>query len=325
VLLRPNPAVVDGDYLLYLLLAPSTQDALRTLSEGSTVAHLNVADVRNFRITVPELYEQQAVAAVLRALDEKVASNRRLMALLDDTVTTLYRGYVRLFQGQPPANDTELGPLPAGWEVRHLGDLGTIRGGGTPSSKVSQYWEPGEVVWVTPKDMTALQAPVVYASDRLISHEGLQNSSAKLLPPGTVLYTSRATLGHVAIARTNLATNQGFIAIEPNAEYSSEFVLMTLRERNDAIISKANGSTFLEVNKTNFKAVPFIDPPASVRQRFNEAARPAFEKIETLDKEIRSLVSMRDGLLAKLAAGVLQVSGTDDPTRSMDAPAELVT
>jgi type I restriction enzyme, S subunit len=295
VLLRPDARKTDGAYLMYALLAPQTQAALRGLAEGSTVPHLNVADVRRFPLAPPPLDEQRRIAAVLGALDDKVDGNERLTAT---TLELIEAAFARL--KRDPSTTT-----------MQLGKLGTVRGGGTPSTRVEEHWEPAEVVWVTPKDMTALKVPLIAESQRRISAEGLASSSAKLLPRGTVLYTSRATLGHVAIADRDLATNQGFIAVEPDG-FSSEFVLMTLRDRNEAIIAKANGSTFLEVNKTNFKAVDCARPSASALEQFDSIAGPAMRKVAAVERETRTLRAIRDELLPKLVSGAVRVPAGPD-------------
>lgn len=294
--IRVDPCLADPQYVLYALrtLWVRKQIADRAIVTG--VPHLNLGIFKELTISTPPLADQRRVAAVLHALDDKIASNRRLAALLLAIVEAVFAHALNRSRG----------------EAITLGDLGTIRGGGTPKTKVPEYWAPAEVVWATPKDMTALRSPVISCSERCISREGLANSSAILLPAGTVLYTSRATLGHVAIAAIELATNQGFITVEPAPGFSSAFVLVMLRHRNDAIIAKANGSTFLEVNKTNFKTVECMKPSEEALAEFDAVAVPAMAKVESLEDETATLQRIHAELLPKLVSGEIRVSPGGD-------------
>jgi type I restriction enzyme S subunit len=132
VLLRPNPEVVDRDYLLYTLLSPSSQRALLALAEGSTVVHLNVADVRRFPVSLPSLKEQARVAGVLRTLDDKIDSNRRLASLLEETAAAVFRARFVDFVGVEEFDESELGAIPARWSVGILADLVEITMGQSP-------------------------------------------------------------------------------------------------------------------------------------------------------------------------------------------------
>lgn len=303
VLLRSDGRQVSQAYLRWATRGPLWKrevDRLRNV--GAVFDSLNVRDIARLRIPVPPPADQRRITAVLGALDDKIDSNERLARSMIELVETAFE-FIRL---DPEAS------------TMVLGDLGIVRGGGTPSTTVDEYWEPGEIVWVTPKDMTALRTPLIAGSKRLISASGLANSSAKLLPRGTVLYTSRATLGHVAIADCSLATNQGFIAIEPDG-FSSEFVLMTLRDRNEAIVAQASGSTFLEVNKTNFKAVDCMRPSAAALEEFDAVAGPAMRKVAAVERETRTLRAIRDELLPKLVSGEIRIP----PGGEREDPASL--
>ena len=284
-------------YIFWLLRTPPYRAYCRQHAMGTTNLSMSRDAFLAYQVP-PFTTARRQLIRVLEALDDKIDSSRRLSATLVEVVQAHFERAMR-HSGASPI---------------FLGELGTIRGGGTPSTTMATYWDPPEIVWATPKDTTALSAPVITGSARSISREGLQNSSAKLLPTGTVLYTSRATLGHVAIAGTPLATNQGFITVEPRAPFSSAFVFMTLRHRNDAIVAKANGSTFLEVNKTNFKAVECTRPSDDALAEFDSVASPAIQLVAALEAEAESLLEVRDALLPKLVSGQIRVPAEDaDP------------
>lgn len=325
-LLRVRSASVAPTYLLYAYRGPQFQEVIRQRTvHGSTVPRIPLKEMGRFPLLLPPRSEQTRIAAILNVIDEKIESNRRLAKLLEEIVGTLFRARFVDFVGAGALVESEVGLIPLGWRVRRLGDLGQVRGGGTPRTTLSEYWEPGEIVWLTPTDMTALKAPVVRDSRRRLSRSGLANSSATLLPRGTVLYTSRATLGLTAIARSDLATNQGFIAVVPGEGYSSEFVLFILRAMNADIVAKANGSTFLEVNKTSFRSIPFVEPPQGGRASFDQFARSCFGQIDALDREARTLTAIRDALLPRLVSGQVRVPDAADPDEVIGPAVEEAT
>lgn len=270
---------------------------LEAAASGTTFREISGSAMKKIAVPVPPSRDQAAIAALLGALDDKLDSNRRLISLLDAFVSLEFGQRFR--DSSRVTND---------WQLGTLGDLGTVRGGGTPRTDVPEYWDDGGIVWLTPTDMTSLHAPVVSSSVRRISRLGLEESGARLLPAGTVLYTSRATVGLVAIARTAVATNQGFVAVEPKNGYSSEFVMMVLRAEREAIVARATGSIFPEVSKATFMKVPVLLPPQGVLGAFDELAGPIFRWIGALDEESRLLASLRDDLALVLTTGSLRIS-----------------
>ncbi len=137
--------------------------------------------------------------------------------------------------------------LPPEWEVVHLGEVGTISGGSTPSTKVPEYWG-GEIPWLTPGEVTKQDGLFISQTDRYITNVGLAHSSAKLLPIGTVMMTSRATIGEVVINTVPMVTNQGFINIKCDEEkVFNEFLAYWIKQNKKKIEAYANGVTFREV------------------------------------------------------------------------------
>ena len=286
------------EFFYYVLR--NMKPALEAAANGSTFREISGTALRGVMVPVPPADEQARIAAVLGALDEKMDSNRRLIEVMDELVSCEFSH--RLTDARFRNGEV------SGWPTACLGDLGRVGGGGTPKTSVPSYWADDGIVWLTPTDMSRLSAPVIRDSARKITEAGLANSSARLLPEGSVHYTSRATLGLTAIATTAVATNQGFISVEPAPEFSSEFVLLLLRARARAIAAHANGSTFLEVNKTNFKRVHFLLPPKVERIAFDAVARPIFEYIDGLDREIGALAALLASLGPRLISGRLRLA-----------------
>ena len=212
--------------------------------------------------------------------------------------------------------DSELGEIPMGWEIKSIGDLADVVGGTTPSTKEHSYWEGGIHAWATPKDLSALSVPVLLETERRITNAGLSQIGSGLLPKGTVLLSSRAPIGYLAVTEIPVAINQGFIAMRPKAGTSNLFLLLWASVAHEEIVSRANGSTFLEISKTNFRPIPVVHPSADVIQEFVELARPLYEHIVECARESRTLTALRDTLLPKLISGELRIN---DSSRIVEA------
>ncbi|HEU5407212.1 MAG TPA: restriction endonuclease subunit S, partial [Nitrospira sp.] len=186
-------------------------------------------------------------------------------------------------------------------------DLADVVGGGTPSTKDPAYWESGAHAWATPKDLSALSVPVLLDTERRITDAGLAQIGSGLLPKGTVLLSSRAPIGYLAVTEVPVAINQGFIAMKPKGGTSNLFLLFLANAAHDEIVSRANGSTFLEISKANFKPIPIITPSVDVMEEFERLARPLYERIAENVRESNMLVILRDTLLPKLLSGEISV------------------
>ncbi len=202
--------------------------------------------------------------------------------------------------------DSELGEIPEGWKVGAIGDVVKIVGGSTPSTKVPAYWN-GDYCWTTPKDLSGLSAPVLLDTERRVTEEGLAKINSGLLPVNTLLLSSRAPIGYLAIARIPVAINQGYIAIPPDNPLGSLFLLLWCEVNMERIKERAGGTTFQEISKKNFRPIPIVLPSAEVTVRFNAIAGPLFERLVSNERESRTLAALRDTLLPKLISGELRV------------------
>jgi type I restriction enzyme S subunit len=305
---------------------------LGEVDDGSPIPSTTRAAVYVLDLDVPPLDEQRAIAHILGTLDDKIELNRRMSETLEAMARALFKSWFVDFdpvrakaEGRDPGlpkeiadlfpdsfEDSELGEIPRGWQVKSIGDLAIVVGGATPSTKNSEYWEGGKHAWATPKDLSALLVPVLLDTERRITDTGLAQIGSGLLPKGTVLMSSRAPIGYLAIAELPVAINQGFIAMTPQPGTSNLFLLLWASVAHENIVSRANGSTFLEISKTNFRPIPVVAPPAEVMHRFEQLARPFYERIVKCARESERLSALRDALLPKLISGELRV---EDPAR----------
>src|SRR5690554_7116104 len=212
--------------------------------------------------------EEDALLAAMQAISGKgEAELTRLQPEQPEQYAEL-RATAELF---PSAmQDSELGEIPEGWVVSQIGDEVTVVGGGTPSTKNPIFWEGGRISWTSPKDLSNLADKVLVETERKITEAGLAKISSGLLPINTVLMSSRAPVGYLAMAKIPVAVNQGYIAMKCEKVLSPEFVVQWCEAHMDEIKSRASGTTFAEISKKNFKIIPVVVPPESLMSRSEE-------------------------------------------------------
>jgi len=200
----------------------------------------------------------------------------------------------------------EMGWIPEGWEVSTIGDEVTAVGGGTPSTKNELFWN-GTYPFCTPKDMSKLSSLVLSDTERYLTDLGVHKVSSGILPEGTLLMSSRAPIGYLAISEKPVTVNQGIIALLKNEIYQPIFLMSWLRSNMEKIIERANGSTFLEISKKNFKPIPFLRPSEEALSLFNVQAKLIHWKIVNCVSNTNHLIKIRDTLLPKLISGELRI------------------
>jgi type I restriction enzyme, S subunit len=200
------------------------------------------------------------------------------------------------FQGMPPED----------WKLSSIGEVVSVVGGATPSTAEPDFWN-GPYHFATPKDMASLTAPVLLTTERTITEEGLAYISSGLLPPGTVLLSSRAPIGYLAISEIPVSVNQGFIAMVCDDLLPNFYVIEWARHNMEVIIGHANGTTFLEISKRNFRPIPILVPSQPVLSRFVGLVGPLYRQIAANLKEANTLAALRDALLPKLLSGEIRV------------------
>ncbi|MBF6253126.1 restriction endonuclease subunit S [Nocardia farcinica] len=294
-LLRPNTAVVDPRFLLYYYLGPQFQ---RTIAEntiqGATVPRIALSTMPQWRVTLPPLRSQRAIAEVLGALDDKIASNSRVGSLSVALADALFQQAVL---DEETVQST-------------YSDAADIGGGGTPKTSVEEYWN-GEISWATPTDVTSLTLPYLFTTSRKISEKGLAACPSSLYPRGSILMSSRATIGAFAIAQLEIAVNQGFIVVNARDKAHQWWLFHDMRSRVPEFMNYANGATFLELSRGKFKALPVRLPTPRAASRFNDAVTGLHELSAQVLEENSALAKTRDELLPLLMSGKLRVKDAE--------------
>lgn len=269
--------------------------------------HLKASEV-----PVYDLPTQRRIASILSAYDDLIENNTRRIAILEEMARRLYEEWFVKFRfpghEDVALQDTPVGRVPSGWPIQTVADTFGIVGGGTPSKKERGYWEGGTVNWYTPTDLTRAGTSFIDASAEKITELGLRKSSAQLFPAFSVMMTSRATIGAIAINTTEACTNQGFITCLPNERFPLYLLLHWLRANVDLFVSLGTGATFKEITKGTFKKIPLAVPPTALAQRFDELVSPMMKQVLTLQRKNANLCAQRDLLLPKLVSGEIDVS-----------------
>ena len=181
-------------------------------------------------------------------------------------------------------------------------DFGEIVGGATPSKDIEEYFCSNGIVWLTPRDLTATGKKFIFKGETDITESAYRSCSTKLMPKGSVLLTSRAPVGSVAIAMTDLCTNQGFKSIIPNEKFGTEFVYYFLKENKQLLESYSSGTTFMEISGNVLKSIPAIIPPENVAKKFAFLCKPIFTYQQQIETEIERLTEIQTSMISQISS-----------------------
>ena len=273
---------------------------------GSAQPKLNQANLLAIELNLPDLYSQIQIADILSMFDDKIAINNRINHNLEEQAQALYKSWFVDFEPFKGGDfvDSELGLIPEGWRVGTLSELGDIVAGGTPSKTKPEYYTNNGIAWLTPKDLSIKCNKFTARGEIDITEDGYKNSSAKLMPRGSVLFSSRAPIGYISIAKGDICTNQGFKSVVPTYA-GTAYLYYWLCENTEAIEAQASGSTFKEASGSLMRSFPALVPEKSVIDSFEKELSPILNEQEILEEEINHAEQIRDSLLPRLMSGEL--------------------
>lgn len=325
--IRPK-ITLDNYYLFYWFQHAAKTGQLEQHFTGTTIKHLTGKAIAALEVPLPPIGIQRAMADVLRQLDDRITLLRETNATLEAIAQALFKSWFVDFdpvrakqQGRAPEGmdeataalfpdsfeESELGLVPKGWRVSPIGDVVETVGGGTPDTKDESYWQPAKFCWTTPKDLSAIHAPVLLDTERKLSAKGVAKISSGLLPAGTLLMSSRAPIGYLAIAQVPMAINQGYIAMPPGGTLPPLYMLFWCRQNMETIKNHANGSTFMEISKKAFRPLPALVPPAELVAEFSAVVDALFGRVVENERQAQTLATLRDTLLPRLISGQLRL------------------
>ena len=284
-------------YLVFYFHTNEGQGKILSFANQTGVPALSqpLKNFRKIRIQLPSYTEQRRIASVIEAINDKIECNQKVNDNLEQQVQAYFQ---ELFvDNADPA-----------WTLGTISDLGTVVGGSTPSKSKPEYYTEDGIAWITPKDLSINKAKFISHGENDITELGLKNSSASIMPEGTVLFSSRAPIGYIAIASGEVTTNQGFKSVVPKPEIGTAYVYCFLKHNLPVIEGMASGSTFKEVSGSTMKNVPAVIPDTETLTCFNDFCAPIFAHQRILEEQNQSLAALRDSLLPKLMSGEIDVS-----------------
>jgi len=287
--------VLNKDYFYHFLTTENTYYQILANQNQSAQENVGKEDIHNMLVFLPPLSEQTAIASVLSSLDDKIALLHRQNATLEKMAETLFRQW---FVEEAKEE----------WENCNLEDLCTqINSGGTPLTKIESYYN-GNINWYSTKE---LNDNYLFESISKITQDGLDNSSAKLFPKGTVLIAIYAapTVGRLGILGNQASFNQAACGLVANNKICcKEFIYLFLKSQRDELNAMASGSAQQNLNVGKIKSYPSFIPDEMSMAKFKKKVVPLFDKIEKNAGQIRTLTALRDTLLPKLMSGEVSMS-----------------
>lgn len=285
-------------------------------------ASLNEQIFSYLKLLLPDIDTQISIGEFLHLLSTKVDLNNRINAELEALTKTIYDYWFVQFDfpgahgrpyktsgGKMVWNETLKREIPEGWEAGSLDDLGQIVGGSTPSTSNPLHFGHGMIPWITPKDLSNNKGNKFIARGETdVSEVGMRSASLTLYPAGTVLMSSRAPVGYLAIALNPVTTNQGFKSFVPSKGYSTSFVYYTVERSLPTIIQYASGSTFVEISGGVLKSVKAVLPNKSVTDAFSSLIEPIVKRQQQAEVENVEIIQLRDWLLPLLMNGQVKPS-----------------
>ena len=315
-----NSDKIDKIYLYYMLKFMT--NSFMGCVHGSTMLHITKENMEGMEVLIhPSLREQRDIAKCLSDIDRKIELNHQINATLESMAKQLYDYWFVQFdfpneEGKPYKssggamvyNERLKRDIPAGWQVENLIDFAEIKNGATPSTVDNSNYG-GDIVWITPKDLSDQQSKFVYQGERNISKQGFDSCSTSMLPTNSVLMSSRAPIGLVSIAKNEVCTNQGFKSFIPKNMENSIYLYYYIKHHIKQIEQLGTGTTFKEVSRDDLSKFPILVVGANdTYKQWIKLQDEIANKQFVLTKEIAALTKQRDELLPLLMNGQATVN-----------------
>ena len=293
---------IHNDFVYWVLRTRSYQGYVVGSASGTSIMHTSPSRIEDYDFFLPPLPEQKAIASVLSSLDDKIDLLHQQNQTLEALAETLFRQWFIERCPEPVEGEAK-----EDWEDCTIEDLCIkINSGGTPSTKIDSYYN-GNINWYSTKE---LNDNYLFSSNSKITQEGLDNSSAKIFPAGTVVIAIYAapTVGRLGILTEDSAFNQAACGLVANDKIcSKEFLYLYLKNQRVELNLMASGSAQQNLNVGKIKSYPCFIPDSIIMEKFKFQVEPLFSKILDNSKQIQTLTKLRDTLLPKLMSGEVRV------------------
>lgn len=264
---------VSAKYVFYACKSSAYRFFLSQVGNGIGITNLRFSDLEKFEIPVPSLSEQQRIVAELDLLSGIVEKKNAQLRTLDELAQSIF---TEMF-GDPISNDR-------GWDFKRLDEVAEIIGGATPKTQVEEYWI-GDNYWVTPAELH--KDRYQGSTERTISDEAVRKTNVTLLPVGTVLLSSRAPIGKVAITTVPMYCNQGFKNLVCSECLNNEYAFQVLYSNTEYLNSLGTGATFKEISKKTTEAIMIAIPPIRLQEEFAQKARMIEKEKELIKSSLK--------------------------------------
>jgi len=309
--------IINKSFLFYLLSSTNIKQSFGLNLTGSTIKNLSIKAIKETKVLFPPLKEQEKIAKILSTLDVAIESTQKLIdkeknikkGLMNDLLQNGIdkNGKIRTPQTHK-YKDSELGIIPEEWEVKNIEKIADVFGGGTPSRGDEEFWQNGTIFWATPSDITAIKnSNYIYDTKEKITEKALFGSSTKILPIGSILLTSRATIGERKITKIPICTNQGFTSLIPKND-NGKFIFYLLDKYTNYMYSRAYGTTFPEISRTEVKnMLVFLPKDENEQKQITKILNSQDKKIEKEEENLAKLKELKKGLMNDLLSGKVRV------------------
>ena len=313
--------LLDKDFAFYLISSTLVKQQLSAAAQQTKIRHTSPEKIKDCTVWVPDFEVQKNIGRILTDIDNKIAINRRINDNLEAMARQLYDYWFVQFdfpneKGKPYKssggamvyNERLKREIPVGWQVENLVDFAEIKNGATPSTSDDTNYG-GDIVWITPKDLSDQQSKFVYQGERNITKQGLDSCSTSMLPINSVLMSSRAPIGLISIAKHEVCTNQGFKSFIPKNMEDSIYLYYYIKHHIKQIEQLGTGTTFKEVSRDDLCNFSILVVGANdAYKQWVELQDEIANKQFVLTKEIASLTKQRDELLPLLMNGQASVN-----------------
>lgn len=308
VILRPkDEAIVDNEFIYYLVTSPLAKKTIELYCSGSAQPQLPIKDFVKIKYDLPSIAKQRQIVSVLNSFDNLIEINNKRIKVLEQMAENLYKEWFVRFRFPGHESVPFENGLPKGWIIKRVDAIGEVIGGGTPSTNVDSFWD-GTIPWLTPADLSNTNRILIRRGSTNISSEGLKRSGATMMPPDTVLVSSRAPVGYLAIAANPICTNQGFKSIVCfEGKTSPYYLFFFLRSNREMLHNYATGATFPELSVNRMKKIKILVPDYQIQHRFETIAKGIICEMDKLEEANDLLKHQRDLLLPRLMSGKLEV------------------
>lgn len=300
-------------------------EELKSSEVGSVITGIKKDDLFKLQIPILEKKDLEKMNFIISQFDEKIETIQTLNEELNTLLTKIFQSWFIDFKFNKKVGlkdneiskfykkyyETDIGEIPEDWRLSKIGDELEVMLGGTPSRKIDDYWG-GDIGWINSGEINKFR---IINPTEYISKEGYESSSTKLLPKRTTLIAiTGATLGQVSLNEIEVCTNQSVIGIIGSNNICSEYVYLWIKSTIDKLIANQTGGAQQHINTGNVKEHLVLIPPQGLLKKFENIAKPIFDKIELNVKELEKLKELRKLIIPKIVYGNINISNFNETT-----------